>query len=205
MPPVGQRDINEIAPHEPPKTDVTSATMHSTAIREHCPPKGLPRNAKLLNDYRNQRVVEAYIPKAPPRVAAPDTSRQCPSPGQCPIARMDADFGGRRGGRAGHPLGTKPMPRRGSTPGLPTTRRHREPVGRLSDGAVAEDRWRAHQECQTVLRHRTAVRIAQAFPASPMRIAPRVPENASIRASVPTIPERLASITRTAAMLRRPA
>jgi hypothetical protein len=53
--------------------------------------EGLPRAQTYKSVYgmRNQRVVEAYIPKAP-RVAAPDTSRQCPSPGQCPIARMDA-------------------------------------------------------------------------------------------------------------------
>jgi hypothetical protein len=39
--------------------------------------------------FAKQDFVSSYVPRAP-RVAAPDTSRQCASPGQCAIAKMDA-------------------------------------------------------------------------------------------------------------------
>ncbi len=73
-----------------PPTDVSSGLHLPPYIASKNPD---PNNAvKYLNsaDYSADYTYMAFYAPRPPMVAAPDTSKQCPSPGQCPISQVGA-------------------------------------------------------------------------------------------------------------------
>ncbi|MCC7357779.1 hypothetical protein IT408_04760 [Candidatus Uhrbacteria bacterium] len=72
-------------------TDVTFGLYAIKKDLSIIPGSGTSVDAKheSSSEYYDQRFTSGYTPIAP-RIAAPDTSRQCTSPGQCAIARMDA-------------------------------------------------------------------------------------------------------------------
>ena len=72
-----------------PPTDVTLGHLAMDYNNVAVMTQGV--TTKGLSDvyYRDDQFTSSYFSR-PPRVAAPDTARQCASPGQCAIARMDA-------------------------------------------------------------------------------------------------------------------
>ncbi|MFA4954307.1 MAG: hypothetical protein WC641_03280 [Patescibacteria group bacterium] len=65
-----------------PPTDVTAGLFTPSYIAKF-------NNNNDTSLARNYSYMAYYAPR-PPQIAAPDTSRQCPGPGQCPIAQVGA-------------------------------------------------------------------------------------------------------------------
>jgi hypothetical protein len=72
-------------------TDVTIGTYGLAADGKPINHEGTASSTEYLNNsnYRKGFFIDSYFPKAP-RIAAPDTSRQCAAPGQCSISKVNS-------------------------------------------------------------------------------------------------------------------